>query len=51
MLEGLLFISKDLLYSLDTIKFTEDERNYVTSILKKVIDVSLVELEQERMTG
>ncbi|WP_154443104.1 hypothetical protein [Tissierella pigra] len=51
MLEGLLFISKDLLYSLDTMKFTEDERNYVTSVLKKVIDVSLVELEQERMAG
>ena len=49
MLEGLLFISKDLLYSLDTMKFTEDERNYITSVLKKVIDVSLVELEQERM--
>ena len=51
MLEGLLFISKDLLYSLETMKFTEDERNYITSVLKKVMDVSLVELEQERMAG
>ncbi|MBU5427116.1 hypothetical protein KQI41_11890 [Tissierella pigra] len=49
MLENWLLISKDLLCSLETMKFTEDERNYITSVLKKVIDVSLVELEQERM--
>ncbi|WMM26642.1 hypothetical protein RBU61_08185 [Tissierella sp. MB52-C2] len=49
MLEGLLFISKDLLYSLENMKFTEDERNYMAGVLKKVIDVSLVELEQEKM--
>ena len=46
MLEDLLLVSKDLLYSLDTMKFTENERSYITSVLKKVIDVSLIEINK-----
>ncbi|WMM26635.1 hypothetical protein RBU61_08150 [Tissierella sp. MB52-C2] len=49
MVVDLLFIARDLLYSLGIMKFTEDERNYMAGVLKKVIDVSLVELEQEKM--
>ncbi len=36
MLDSLLLISKDLLYSLETMKFTEDERSHIMSVLKKL---------------
>ncbi|WP_313758492.1 hypothetical protein [Tissierella sp.] len=46
MLENLLLISKDLLHLLSIVEFTEDERNYIISVLKKVIDVSLMEVSK-----
>ncbi|MBU5426448.1 hypothetical protein KQI41_08540 [Tissierella pigra] len=45
MMGSLLLISKDLLYSLDVMRFIENERNHIISVLKKVIDVSLIELD------
>ena len=42
----LLFIARDLLCSLGTIDFTEDERDYIAHIAEKVMDVLSIELEK-----
>ncbi|MFA5576309.1 MAG: hypothetical protein WCZ27_09725 [Tissierellaceae bacterium] len=47
MVEDLLLISKDLLYSLSIIDFSESEKEYVTSVVKKLIELSLAELEMK----
>lgn len=44
MVENLLLIAKDLLYSLSIIEFSEEEKDYVISVTKKVIELSLTEL-------
>lgn len=45
MVKDLLQIIKDLLYAIETIEFTEDERNYIISVIKKIIDVLISELD------
>jgi len=44
MVENLLLIAKDLLYSLSIIEFSEEEKDYIISVTKKVIELSLTEL-------
>lgn len=46
MIENLLSISKDLLHSIDLAEFTEDERNYIISVVRKIIFVLLIELRK-----
>lgn len=44
MVEDLLLISKDLLYSLGIIEFTEEEKDYIISIVRKAIELALKEM-------
>jgi len=44
MVENLLLIAKDLLYSLSIIEFSEEEKDHIISVTKKVIELSLTEL-------
>lgn len=46
MIENLLSISKDLLHSIDLAEFTEDERNYIIRVVRKIIFVLLIELQK-----
>ena len=46
MIEDLLCIAKDLLHSLRKFDFTEEEKDYITSVVRKVIDVVLMEMRK-----
>lgn len=46
MIENLLSISKDLLHSIDLAEFTEDEKEYIISVIRKVIFVLLIEMRK-----
>lgn len=49
MIEDLLFIAKNLLMisSLDLTKFTEEEREYILNVVRKIIVVLLIELARK----
>lgn len=49
MIEDLLFIAKNLLMisSLDLTKFTEEEREYILNVVRKIIVVLLIELAKK----
>lgn len=47
MIENLLCIAKDLLHSLEKFDFKEKEKDYITGVARKVIDLILLEMEKE----
>ncbi|SHE87049.1 hypothetical protein SAMN02745784_02059 [Tissierella praeacuta DSM 18095] len=49
MVESLLFIARDLLCSLDLMEFTEDERDYIIGVVKRIIVVTIIELGKDVM--
>ena len=46
MVESLLSIARDLLHSLGTMDFTEDERDYIAYVAERVMAVLSIELEK-----
>lgn len=48
MKDDLLFIAKNLLYSLDLIEFTEKERKYIIDLTRKIVLILLIELRIEK---
>lgn len=48
MKDDLLFIAKNLLYSLDLTEFTEEERRYTSNLIRKIVLILLIELRIEK---
>lgn len=47
MNEDLMYISKNLLIQVNRFDFTEDEREYVLCVVRKIIFILLIELRKQ----
>ncbi|MFA5576189.1 MAG: hypothetical protein WC983_02805 [Tissierellaceae bacterium] len=45
MIRDLLLIAQNLLYSLSIVEFSESEKEYITSVVRRLIELSLAEIE------
>lgn len=46
MIDDLLFLSKNLLLQIDRFDFSEDERDYIINVVRKVAFILLIELRK-----
>lgn len=46
MIEDLLFIAKNILIQINVLDLTEDEKDYIVNVVRKVIFMLLIELHK-----